>query len=179
MTFPEFAAGLAAASPTVGRDALRFTIYTAVRSNETRFATWPEFDLERGIWSIPANRMKAGEAHSVPLSKPAVEILRRLWNVRTSDDGLVFSANGAKAISDMTKLIRDMGLADITVHGFRSSFTDWVAEQTGDAKEVADKALAHKLPNRVEAAYRRTDFFEKRRELRAAWALYVDSRRAG
>jgi integrase len=174
---PDFAATLAAASPTVGRDALRFTIYTVVRSNETRFATWPEFDLERGVWSIPAERMKAGEAHSVPLSQSAIAILRRLWNARTSDDGLVFSANGTKPISDMTmtKLIRDMGLADITVHGFRSSFTDWVAEQTDFAKEVADKALAHKLPNRVEAAYRRTDFFEKRRELMAAWAMFVDS----
>jgi integrase len=174
---PDLAATLAAASPTVGRDALRFTIYTVVRSNETRFATWPEFDLERGIWSIPAERMKAGDAHTVPLSEPAVEILRRLWSLRVSDVGLVFSANGLKAISDMTmtKIIRDMGLSDVTVHGFRSSFTDWVAEQTNFAKEVADKALAHKLPNRVEAAYRRTDFFEKRRELMAEWAAYIHS----
>jgi integrase len=173
---PAFMAGLADAAPTVGRDALRFTVYTAVRSNETRFAAWPEFDLEQGIWSIPAERMKAGEAHVVPLSRPVVALLRRLWKARESDDALVFSANGSKPISDMTmtKILRDGGLAGCTVHGFRSSFTDWAAETTDFAKEIADKALAHKLPNRVEAAYRRTDFFDKRRKLMAKWAAYLD-----
>ena len=177
---PAFMAGLADAAPTVGRDALRFTVYTAVRSNETRFAVWPEFDLENGVWSIPAGRMKAGEAHVVPLSRPAVVLLRRLWKVRESDDTLVFSANGIKPISDMTmtKILRDGGIAGCTVHGFRSSFTDWAAETTYFPKEVADKALAHKLPNRVEAAYRRTDFFEKRRKLMAKWAAYLDKARA-
>ena len=177
---PAFMAGLADAAPTIGRDALRFTVYTAVRSNETRFAVWPEFDLENGIWSIPAERMKAGEAHVVPLSRPAVALLRRLWKTREADDALVFSANGIKPISDMTmtKILRDSGLAGCTVHGFRSSFTDWAAETTDFPKEVADKALAHKLPNRVEAAYRRTDFFEKRRKLMAKWAAYFDKAQA-
>ena len=94
-----------------------------------------------------------------------------------SEDGLVFTANNGKPISDMTmtKILRDGGIVGSTVHGFRSAFTDWVAEQTDFPKEVADKALAHKLPNRVEAAYRRTDFFAKRRELMALWAAHLDS----
>ncbi len=144
---------LAAASPTTGRDALRFTIYNAVRSNETRLAVWTEFDLENAVWTIPAERMKAGETHVVPLSVPVVVLLRKRWNERTSEIGLVFSNDGKKPISDMTmtKLLRDDGFASITVHGFRSTFTDWAAECTDFPKEVADKALAHKLPNNAEA----------------------------
>jgi len=167
---------LAAASPTTGRDALRFTIYNAVRSNETRFAVWTEFDLDRAIWTIPGERMKARETHVVPLSAPAVALLRKRWNERANDTGLVFSNDGEKAISDMTmtKLLRDDGIKGVTVHGFRSAFTDWAAERTRFPKEVADKALAHKLPNKVEAAYRRTDFFDKRRSLMARWAEYLD-----
>lgn len=167
---------LAVASPTTGRDALRFTIYNAVRSNETRFAVWTEFDLDKAVWTIPGKRMKAGETHVVPLSAPAVALLRKRWSERTSDTGLVFSNDGEKPISDMTmtKLLRDDGIKRVTVHGFRSAFTDWAAEKTRFPKEVADKALAHKLPNQVEAAYRRTDFFEKRRNLMARWAEYLD-----
>jgi len=166
---------LAAAAPTTGRDALRFTIYNAVRSNETRLAVWTEFDLDSAVWTIPAERMKAGETHIVPLSAPVVALLCKRWNERTSDTGLVFSNDGKKPISDMTmtKLLRDDGFTSITVHGFRSTFTDWAAECTDFPKEVADKALAHKLPNKVEAAYRRTDFFEKRRSLMKQWADYL------
>lgn len=174
---PALIAELAAASPTTGRDALRFTIYNAVRSNETRFAVWTEFDFEKAIWTIPGERMKARETHVVPLSLPAVALLRRRWNERTTDNGLVFSNDGEKPISDMTmtKLLRDAEITGVTVHGFRSAFTDWAAETTDVPKEVADKALAHKLPNRVEAAYRRTDFFDKRRDLMARWAAYLDA----
>ncbi len=173
---PALMAKLAAASPTTGRDALRFTIYNAVRSNETRFAVWTEFDLDKGIWIIPGERMKAGETHVVPLSVPALALLRKRWKERASDTGLVFSADGEKPISDMTmtKLLRDDGIRGVTVHGFRSAFTDWSSERTRFSKEVADKALAHKLSNKVEAAYRRTDFFEKRRNLMARWAEYLD-----
>jgi integrase len=173
---PALMQNLAVAAPTTGRDALRFTIYNAVRSNETRFAVWTEFDLEKAIWTIPGERMKARETHIVPLSPAAVTLLRRRWDQRSSDTGLVFSNNGDKPISDMTmtKLLRDDDIKGVTVHGFRSSFTDWVAERTRFPKEVADKALAHKLPNKVEAAYRRTDFFEKRRNLMARWAEYLD-----
>lgn len=167
---------LATASPTTGRDALRFTIYNAVRSNETRFAVWSEFDLDKAIWTIPGERMKAGETHVVPLSASAVTLLRKRWKERTSDTGLVFSHDGEKPISDMTmtKLLRDDGIKGVTVHGFRSAFTDWSSERTRFPKEVADKALAHKLPNKVEAAYRRTDFFDKRRSLMARWAVFLD-----
>ena len=174
---PALMTKLAAAAQTTGRDALRFTIYNAVRSNETRFAVWTEFDLDKGVWTIPGERMKAGDTHIVPLSTSVVALLRKCWKERHSDTGLVFSADGEKPISDMTmtKLLRDDRITGITVHGFRSAFTDWAAEKTSFAKEVADKALAHKLPNRVEAAYRRTDFFEKRRDLMKLWAEYLDN----
>jgi len=173
---PVFMKKLTSASPTTGRDALRFTIYNAVRSSETRKAVWTEIDFDKAIWTIPGERMKAKETHVVPLSQSAVSILRRRWKLRASDDGLVFSNNGEKPISDMTmtKLLRDAGIKDATVHGFRSAFTDWAAEKTDFPKEVADKALAHKLSNQVEAAYRRTDFFDKRRGLMANWADYLD-----
>jgi len=172
---PAFMKELAAASPTTGRDALRFTIYNAVRSSETRKAVWTEIDFDKATWTIPGERMKAKETHVVPLSKAAVSILRRRWKLRTSDDGLVFSNNGEKPISDMTmtKLLRDAGIKGATVHGFRSAFTDWAAEKTDFPKEVADKALAHKLSNQVEAAYRRTDFFDKRRDLMVVWAEFL------
>lgn len=177
---PELMAKLVAASTTAGRDALRFTIYNAVRSNETRFAVWSEFDLDKAIWTIPGDRMKARETHVVPLCPSVLALLRRRWIERTSDEGLVFSNSGMKPISDMTmtKLLRDDGITGVTVHGFRSAFTDWAAETTDCPKEVVEKALAHKLPNRVEAAYRRTDFFDKRRDLMARWAAYLDTARA-
>ena len=179
---PAFMRSVAAEAPTIGRDALRFTVLTAVRSNETRFATWPEFNLERGTWTIPSTRMKMNQTHVVPLAPAVIEILLRHWQARTSDDGLVFSSSRTKPapgepardrpISDMTmtKVLRDHSLDAITVHGFRSSFTDWAAETTSIPKEVVDKALAHKLSDRVEAAYRRTDFFDRRRVLMMMWA---------
>ena len=103
-------------------------------------------------------------------------LLRKRWEERSSDDGIVFSADGERPISDrtMTKLLRNDGITGATVHGFRSSFTDWAAEKTDFPKEVADKALAHKLSNQVEAAYRRTDFFDKRRDLMARWSTFLD-----
>lgn len=174
---PAFLQAVAAMPPTLGRDALQLTVYTAVRSNETRFAVWSEFDLDKGVWSIPAERMKMKVAHAIPLSKPALALLRRMHDDRVDDDELLFSPNGVKPISDMTmsKVLRDMKIEDVTVHGFRSAFTDWSSEMTDFPKEVADKALAHKIPDRVEAAYRRTDFFEKRRKLMQAWADYLQA----
>ncbi len=175
---PAFVRHLKSLPQTCGRDALLFTIYTVVRSNETRFATWPEFDLLKAVWTIPAERMKAGKVHLVPLPECAVELLQRRRAVRASDDALVFSQNGPKPLSDMTmtKVLRDAGHARVTVHGFRSSFTDWAAEETDTPKEIADKALAHQIPDRVEAAYRRTDFFNKRRVLMNAWSGYIETR---
>jgi len=173
---PSFVTRVAALPPSAGRDALMFTILTSARSGETRFATWAEFDLQAAIWSIPSSRMKMKQLHSVPLSKPVLAILTRRLALRAECD-LVFTNSGTKPLSDMTmtKVVRDLGLAKVTVHGFRSAFTDWAAEETEFAKEVVDKALAHKLVDRVEAAYRRTDFFEKRRLLMAAWAAYIGS----
>lgn len=174
---PAYFAKLNAAPTTVGRDALLFTILTAVRSNETRFAVWPEFDLDKGIWTIPATRMKMNEVHVVPLPPAAVVILRRRWDVRNPENELVFfSAAKRKPISDMTmtKVLRDDKIDKFTVHGFRSTFTDWAAEETDIAKEIVDKALAHKVPDKVAAAYRRTDYFEKRRKLMLVWASYIE-----
>jgi integrase len=178
---PPFMAALMALPNSFGRDALKLTVLTAVRTNETRFATWGEFDLAAAKWSIPADRMKMKEAHVVPLSASAIALLTRLHAERLVLDGevradqFVFSYTRKKPISDMTmlKVLRDMGLAGVTVHGFRSSFTDWAAECTEFPKEVVDKALAHRIPNAVEAAYRRTDFLEKRRCLMDRWSAYV------
>ncbi|MFN3946320.1 MAG: tyrosine-type recombinase/integrase [Allosphingosinicella sp.] len=170
---PAFMKKLMALTPTVGRDALKLTVLTATRSGEVRNAVWGEFDLDKAVWSIPAERMKMKEPHVVPLAPAAVALMRRLRDEQLVLDGevkpgrLIFTHYGARAISDVTmlKALRDMGIAGITVHGFRSSFADWAAEQTNVAKEIVEKALAHKVPNTVEAAYRRTDFFEKRRAL--------------
>lgn len=180
---PLFMKRLALLENSVGRAALKLTILTAARSNETRFATWGEFDLERGIWSIPRSRMKMKESHVVPLSPPAIALMRRLREEHLalvgifSADTPVFVGSTDKAISDVTmaKAMRDMKVTGVTAHGFRSSFTDWAAEQTDFPKEVADKALAHKVANAVEAAYRRTDFFDRRRELMNQWAAFVTS----
>ena len=172
---PAFMATLGELPVTPGRDALRFTILTAVRSNETRFARWEEIDLDKAVWTIPAARMKMGKTHMVPLAPVALDLLRRRYASRSTEDGLVFSNDGERPLSDMTmtKVLRDLGHPSITVHGFRSSFTDWAAEETDTLKEVVDKALAHLLSDRVEAAYRRTDFFDRRRTLMKLWAEYL------
>lgn len=180
---PAFMKKLVALENSVGRDALKLTVFTAVRSNETRFAIWDEFNLDAATWSIPGSRMKMKEPHVVPLSAPALNLMRRLRDERVALDGkldpsqLVFPGFRGKAISDVTmmKAIRHMKITGVTVHGFRSSFTDWTAEQTDLPKEVADKALAHRIPNAVEAAYRRTDFFDKRRTLMQEWARFAMS----
>ncbi|MCA1197282.1 tyrosine-type recombinase/integrase [Sphingomonas sp. R647] len=178
---PAFMKALWALPSTLGRDALRLTILTAVRSNETRKATWGEFDLDKAVWSIPAARMKMKEAHVVPLAPAAVNLLRSIHRRHlelhgtVNPDGFLFSVSRGKPISDMTmlKVLRDMNIVDATVHGFRNTFTDWVAECTNVPKEVADKALAHRIPNAVEAAYRRTDFFDRRRVLMNEWAEFL------
>lgn len=157
---PAFVTRLRQLPEKAGRDALLFTILNAARSGETRHATWPEFDLKAETWTIPGIRMKMKRQHIVPLSARAIEILKRRYPLRASDDGLAFSTHSKRPLSDMTmtKVLRDLGLLAISVHGFRGSFTDWAAEKTRTPKEIVDKALAHKLVDRVEAAYRRTDF---------------------
>ena len=172
---PEFVGRLMRASPTGSRDALLFTIHTAARSGETRLATWSEIDFDAAVWAIPAARMKMGKPHTVPLTPAVLSILRRRWQLRSDENDLVFSSWGPKPLSDMamTQQLRRMKLREYTVHGFRSSFTDWAADLTDYRKEVVDKALAHKLLDRVEAAYRRTDFFERRRQLMLEWSNYI------
>lgn len=161
---------------TLGRLALRLTILTAARSGEVRGATWDEFNLETKVWSIPADRMKAGQPHSIPLSDAAVGILRTMAGFIAGHKGeLVFKGVGGKPLSDMTltKALRDAGVKDYTVHGFRSAFRDWAAEQTSFPGEWAEAALAHTLSNKVEAAYRRTKYLDQRRKMMDAWADYL------
>ena len=154
----------------VAARALGFTILTAARSGETRGATWGEIDLENKIWTVPASRMKAGKEHRVPLSPAAIAQL----GPRGDDDALVFGseAKPGRPISDMsmTAVLRRMGRDDITVHGFRSTFRDWAGETTSFPREVIEAALAHGIKNKAEAAYARSDLFDKRRDLMAAWA---------
>ena len=162
---------------SMGRLALQALILTAARSGEIRLARWHELDLEAGIWAVPAERMKAGRAHTVPLSPEALAVFKRAAELRQAGTDLVFPGmKRDRPLSDMTllKVLRDMGL-QATVHGFRSAFRDWVAEETSFAGEVAEAALAHAIPNKVEAAYRRTDFLEKRRDLMRIWGAFCDT----
>lgn len=153
--------------------ALEFAIYTAGRSAEVRGARWEEIDLEEALWILPAERMKAEREHRVPLPGEVVELLRAL----DRQQDLVFPGRGGGMMSDMTltAVLRRMGRHDITVHGFRSTFRDWCAEYASDtfSREVCEHALAHKLPDKVEAAYRRGDLLEKRRLLMDKWARYL------
>lgn len=159
---------------SVGRIALEALILTAARSGEIRGATWSELDLKAALWTVPAARMKMGRAHTVPLSPEAVAVFQRARKFGVGASDLVFPGqNVKKPLSDMTllKILRDMDLT-VTVHGFRSAFRDWAAEQTNYVGEVAEAALAHTVSNKVEAAYRRTDFLDKRRLLMRDWAEF-------
>lgn len=162
----------------VAAKALRLLILCASRSGEIRGATWAEIDLERALWTIPAERMKMRKPHRVPLSPQALTVLEEAKAIRRSDH--IFPNGKGVALSDMalTKTLRDMGL-DCTAHGFRSSFRDWAAEQTSAPGEVAEAALAHAVPSAVEAAYKRTDFFERRRELMDAWGRFATGEDGG
>ncbi|RDE05712.1 tyrosine-type recombinase/integrase [Sphingomonas aracearum] len=158
-----------------GALALRATILTAARSGEVRGATWDELDLERGVWTVPAERMKMRRAHRVPLSPEALAVFQQAASLRRAGTNLVFPSAKDGMLSDMTlsKALRDLGVTDATVHGFRSTFRDWAAEQTSLPGEVAEAALAHAVPNAVEAAYRRTTFFDLRRDLMDAWGRFA------
>jgi integrase len=142
-------------------------VLTAARSGEVRGARWSEVDLEAKTWMIPGERMKAGREHRVPLSDAACTLLR----LQPRAGELVFPAITGNPYSDMvfTALIRRLGF-DFTMHGFRSSFRDWAGEQTNYPREVVEMALAHVVENKTEAAYFRSDLFDKRRELMVAWA---------
>ena len=156
----------------IGARALEFAILTAARSGEVRGATWAEFDLEARIWIIPPERMKAKKEHRVSLSDDALQLLKAL--PKFEDCQIVFPGRSNKPLSDMslTAVLRRMDRGDLTAHGFRSTFRDWAAEQTAYPAEVVEMALAHAVGNKVEAAYRRGDLFEKRARLMADWAKY-------
>jgi integrase len=157
---------------------LRFAIVTAARSGEARGATWAEIDLEAATWTVPGERMKAGREHRVPLSAPALAILREMALFGGEPGGLVFpgAAKGKpKPLSDvaLNKALSAAGGGAFTVHGMRSSFRQWCAEQTAYPAEVAEMALAHTNRDRVEAAYQRSDLFARRRSLMDAWGAYA------
>ncbi len=153
--------------------ALEFGILTAARTGEILGASWAEIDMTAQVWTVPASRMKAGREHRVPLSKPALAVLAAM--AEQGHSGLVFPGAKAKkplSIMAMAMVLRRMNLHDLTVHGFRSTFRDWTAETTHYPREVAEAALAHVLGDKVEAAYRRGDLFEKRRRLMDDWAAF-------
>lgn len=154
--------------------AFLFTVLTAARSGETRGATWDEIHLDNKVWVIPAERMKAGRVHRVPLSPSAVAVLKRAREL-SSNETLVFPSPRGLKLSDMvfTQLLRRLE-AGCTMHGFRSTFRDWAAEQTNYAAQVCETALAHVNEDQVEAAYLRSDQFERRRGLMADWAMFLE-----
>jgi integrase len=155
--------------------ALELCILTATRSGETLNACWQEFDLKKALWTIPAIRMKAGHEHRIPLTSRALEILNSLYKLRSEHNDHVFAGNAkAKPLSNMamSMLLKRMGRNDVTVHGFRSTFRDWASEQTSFPHETCEHALAHRISDKAEAAYRRGDQFEKRRKLMESWAAF-------
>lgn len=164
----------------VAAQALEFLILTAARTGEIIGATWAEIDFDQRLWTVPGSRMKAGREHRVPLSEPALAILKPLTVTKASE--FVFSGGRiGKPLSNMAmlKLLQRMGRGDLTAHGFRSTFSDWCAEQTAFPSEVREMALAHTVSDKVEAAYRRGDMFAKRRQLMDAWATYCDPGQPG
>jgi integrase len=165
-----FMAELRKRSSTAAR-CLEFAILTAARSGEARGMRWAEVDLQSRLWAVPPERTKAGREHRVPLSEAAVALLAGLE--RGTDSALVFAAPRGGMLGDMSLsyLLRRMEV-DATVHGFRSTFRDWCSEQTTYPPELAEVALAH-VKGRTEAAYWRSDLFERRRKLMNAWARYV------
>jgi integrase len=170
---PEFVVWLCASEANAStRLAFELLILTATRSAEVREAPWAEFDLEGRIWVIPKERMKGDEEHRVPLSSRAVELLREARDLHDGD--LVFPGSRGQPLSDNTlsKLMRDNDFAG-TPHGFRSSFKDWCSEYAKVRDEVSEAALAHKDPNRVRAAYRRTRFFDDRIDLMQKWSDFI------
>jgi integrase len=161
------------ARPETSAMALEFAILTAVRTSEVRGARWSEFDSERRVWTISADRMKGAREHRVPMSDAARSVVLEMEKTRTGE--FVFPGNKiGRPLSDMTLLLlsKRMGHGDLTTHGFRSTFRDWAAEMTSFAPQVCEMALAHSIGDKVEAAYRRGDLFEKRRKLMEAWADY-------
>jgi integrase len=169
---PAFLAELTKREGVAAR-ALAYLILAAARSGEVRGMTWAEIDAREGVWTVPAGRMKAAREHRVPLTKGALALLGE----RGAADALVFPSptDPRKPLSDVTfiAVLKRMGRADLTAHGFRSTFRDWAGESTSHPREVIEAALAHRLKDKAEAAYARGDLFVKRRRLMEDWAVYV------
>jgi integrase len=162
-------------SDSIAGQALELCILTAARSGEILGMRWTELDLEKKLWTVPANRMKAGREHRVPLSGRAVLLLRELHKARSGD--FVFPGQARKKpLSNMAMemVLRRMKLENVTVHGFRSSFRDWAGNVSNFPREVVETALAHVIGDKAEQAYRRSDALEKRRRLMEAWASYCE-----
>jgi len=156
--------------------ALEFLILTAARTGEVLGAKWSEIDLDEGAWIVPDNRMKAGREHRVPLTARAIEVLRAAQSLGKKSEFVFPGRTSTRPMSNMAFLMLMRRLnAEYTVHGFRSSFRDWASERTSFTREICEAALAHMVKDRTEAAYRRGDLFEKRRELMTSWAAYVAS----
>jgi len=164
--------------------ALEFAILTAARTGDVIGATWAEFNLTERLWTVPGSRMKAGKEHRVPLSGLAIDIVAQIAAVvggNPAPDQPVFpGARPGRSLSNMAMLqtLRRMGRGDLTAHGFRSTFRDWAAERTNFPAEVAEMALAHAVGDKVEAAYRRGDLFQKRRQIMDAWAKFCGAQPA-
>lgn len=153
---------------------LHFLILTATRSNEARGAQWSEIDMQAQTWTIPAERMKAGIGHRIPLSEPAVALLASLPRFEGNDN--VFQGRANKPLSDMSLTLHMRRMeVDAVPHGFRSTFVDWAAERTNYPPELREMALAHKIANQTQAAYQRGDMFDRRRALMDDWAEFVQA----
>lgn len=157
--------------------AFEFLVLTATRSVETREARWSEVDLDKKLWTIPASRMKAKKEHRVPLTKRCLAILEEAKPLRQVKSDLIFPGTKEdRPLSDMTlsKLMKELEIPAVP-HGFRSSFRDWAGEATAHPREVIELAMAHRIKDKAEAAYARSDLFEKRRTLMEDWATYIKS----
>ncbi len=164
----------------VARLAFEFLVLTAARWGEVRWAEWSEIDLGEAVWTVPATRMKAKREHRVPLCRRALEILGEARRLGGEGSRLVFTRlNGRPLIEKRLRQLLQRHRIAAVPHGFRSSFRDWAAEETDHPREVVEAALAHVVQNKVEAAYRRTDLFERRRRLMDDWAAYLAGRSAG
>lgn len=175
-----FVNAVATAEPTIGRLALLFTIATAARSGEVRMAVLDEIDFEAKVWTIPAKRMKMKREHVVPLSDLALSTVTRAKSLAGDNpNNLLFPARSGKPISDMTmsKILRDMEVK-ATVHGFRSTFKDWASEVNSWPDAASEAALAHGDPDKIRGAYRRTDFWDFRVNMMAAWCDFMMGKRS-
>jgi integrase len=182
LPYPEIGAFMAKLRQQEGvaARALEFAILTAARTGEVRGARWSEIDLDAKVWNIPASRMKANRPHRVPLSDAALSIVKAIVEIRQGD----FVFPGTRANRPMSKtglmlILQRMGRTDTTVHGLRSTFRDWAAERTGFPAEIAEGALAHLVGDAVERAYRRSDLFDRRRQMMDQWARFCEGPAGG